>query len=75
MHRHPPQRVLDAFQMEQCLIFCRTNFDCDNLELFLNSLGGSVMGGAGKPGTVQLRAALGAGTSLLGWEAGRCACG
>ncbi|KAL4449436.1 hypothetical protein ABPG77_007080 [Micractinium sp. CCAP 211/92] len=34
------QRVLDAFQMEQCLIFCRTNFDCDNLEKFLNSLGG-----------------------------------
>lgn len=26
--------------MEQCLIFCRTNFDCDNLEKFLNSLGG-----------------------------------
>lgn len=33
------QRVIDAFQMEQCLIFCRTNFDCDNLEKFLNSLG------------------------------------
>ncbi|PSC75014.1 ATP-dependent RNA helicase DDX1 [Micractinium conductrix] len=39
------QRVLDAFQMEQCLIFCRTNFDCDNLELFLNSLGGGSGGG------------------------------
>ncbi len=26
--------------MEQCLIFCRTNFDCDNLEKFLSSLGG-----------------------------------
>lgn len=35
-----PQRIIDAFQMDQCLIFCRTNFDCDNLEKFLNSLGG-----------------------------------
>lgn len=26
--------------MDQCLIFCRTNFDCDNLESFLNGLGG-----------------------------------
>ena len=26
--------------MEQALIFCRTNFDCDNLERFLNTLGG-----------------------------------
>jgi ATP-dependent RNA helicase DDX1 len=26
--------------MEQCLVFCRTNFDCDNLEKFLNGLGG-----------------------------------
>lgn len=34
-----PQRIIDAFQMDQCLIFCRTNFDCDNLETFLNSLG------------------------------------
>lgn len=34
-----PQRIIDAFQMDQCLIFCRTNFDCDNLEKFLNSLG------------------------------------
>jgi ATP-dependent RNA helicase DDX1 len=22
------------------MIFCRTNFDCDNLEKYLNSLGG-----------------------------------
>jgi hypothetical protein len=35
------QRVIDAFAMDQCLIFCRTNFDCDNLEKFLNGLGGS----------------------------------
>ncbi|GAB4816240.1 hypothetical protein N2152v2_003286 [Parachlorella kessleri] len=34
------QRVIDAFSMDQCLIFCRTNFDCDNLEKFLNQLGG-----------------------------------
>ena len=27
-------------RMDQCLIFCRTNFDCDNLEAFLNGLGG-----------------------------------
>ena len=26
--------------MDQCLIFCRTNYDCDNLETFLNNLGG-----------------------------------
>ena len=34
------QRVIDSFGMDQCLIFCRTNFDCDHLEGFLNSLGG-----------------------------------
>ncbi|EFN59708.1 hypothetical protein CHLNCDRAFT_33556 [Chlorella variabilis] len=34
------QRVIDAFAMDQCLIFCRTNHDCDNLEKFLNGLGG-----------------------------------
>lgn len=42
------QRVLDAFQMEQALIFCRTNFDCDNLEKFLNSLGGPRPGWDGR---------------------------
>ena len=26
--------------MSQCLIFCRTNFDCDNVETFLNQCGG-----------------------------------
>ena len=26
--------------MDQCLIFCRTNYDCDNLETFLSELGG-----------------------------------
>eukprot|EP00878_Enallax_costatus_P008705 GHUV01009099.1.p1 GENE.GHUV01009099.1~~GHUV01009099.1.p1 ORF type:complete len:403 (+),score=110.41 GHUV01009099.1:2406-3614(+) len=34
------QRIIDAHHMDQCLIFCRTNFDCDNLEKFLNQLGG-----------------------------------
>ena len=27
-------------RMEQCLVFCRTNQDCDNVEAFLNALGG-----------------------------------
>eukprot|EP01026_Neomeris_dumetosa_P024663 TRINITY_DN2045_c0_g1_i7.p1 TRINITY_DN2045_c0_g1~~TRINITY_DN2045_c0_g1_i7.p1 ORF type:complete len:708 (-),score=131.19 TRINITY_DN2045_c0_g1_i7:97-2220(-) len=34
------QKLIDHHKMEQCLIFCRTNFDCDNLEQFLNNLGG-----------------------------------
>ena len=38
------QRIIDSFQMDQCLIFCRTNFDCDQLELFLNELGGGSSG-------------------------------
>ena len=33
-------RIIDAHAMEQCLIFCRTNFDCDLLERFLNNAGG-----------------------------------
>lgn len=27
--------------MSQCIIFCRTNLDCDNLETYLCSLDGS----------------------------------
>jgi ATP-dependent RNA helicase DDX1 len=42
------QRIVDAFAMDQCLIFCRTNFDCDNLEKFLNELGGGASGFSGK---------------------------
>ncbi|KAL0042243.1 hypothetical protein WJX77_007018 [Trebouxia sp. C0004] len=34
------QRIIDTYKMDQCLIFCRTNFDCDNLESFLTGLGG-----------------------------------
>ena len=37
---HVVRRVADALKMDQCLIFCRTNFDCDNLEAFLNACGG-----------------------------------
>ena len=32
--------VIDKFKMSQCIIFCRTNVDCDNLETFLCSHGG-----------------------------------
>ena len=32
--------ILDKFDMSQCMIFCRTNVDCDNLETFLNNVGG-----------------------------------
>lgn len=27
--------IIDKFEMSQCIIFCRTNVDCDNLETFL----------------------------------------
>lgn len=32
--------LIDAFAMSQCLIFCRTNLDCDLLERFLVAAGG-----------------------------------
>lgn len=38
--------VMNAYNMNQCMIFCRTQLDCDHLELFLNKAGG---GPAGKP--------------------------
>lgn len=34
-------KIADALKMVQCLVFCRTNIDCDNLERYLNDLGGS----------------------------------
>eukprot|EP00930_Biecheleria_cincta_P028728 TRINITY_DN20036_c0_g2_i1.p1 TRINITY_DN20036_c0_g2~~TRINITY_DN20036_c0_g2_i1.p1 ORF type:complete len:850 (-),score=175.02 TRINITY_DN20036_c0_g2_i1:105-2654(-) len=34
-------KLADAFNMSQCLVFCRTNVDCNNLEEFLNRLGGT----------------------------------
>eukprot|EP00929_Paragymnodinium_shiwhaense_P096816 TRINITY_DN5851_c0_g1_i1.p1 TRINITY_DN5851_c0_g1~~TRINITY_DN5851_c0_g1_i1.p1 ORF type:complete len:868 (+),score=246.36 TRINITY_DN5851_c0_g1_i1:131-2734(+) len=33
-------KLADALSMNSCLIFCRTNVDCNNLEAYLNSLGG-----------------------------------
>ena len=33
-------RLIDALKMDQAIIFCRTNFDCDNLEKFLIAAGG-----------------------------------
>jgi ATP-dependent RNA helicase DDX1 len=33
-------RIVERLKMTQCLIFCRTNLDCDNLEAFLNAAGG-----------------------------------
>jgi len=34
------KKIIDAFQMDQCLIFCRTRLDCDNLAKFLTAIGG-----------------------------------
>ena len=33
-------QVLERLKVAQCLIFCRTNLDCDHLEKFLNEAGG-----------------------------------
>lgn len=38
--RNTKSRQQGPRRPEQALIFCRTNFDCDNLERFLNGLGG-----------------------------------
>eukprot|EP00922_Rhytidocystis_sp_ex-Travisia-forbesii_P040895 GHVS01061053.1.p1 GENE.GHVS01061053.1~~GHVS01061053.1.p1 ORF type:complete len:778 (-),score=106.73 GHVS01061053.1:1691-4024(-) len=43
-------KLADTLKMESCLVFCRTNVDCDNLEAFLNQLGGG-RGFAGKTET------------------------
>lgn len=32
--------LIDSLKMTQCLIFCRTNVDCDNLESYLTAIGG-----------------------------------
>merc|ERR1719188_728989 len=34
-------KMADLFNMSQCLVFCRTNVDCNNLEEYLNRLGGT----------------------------------
>lgn len=33
------RRIIDQFQMGTCMIFCRTNLDCDNLERYLCDIG------------------------------------
>lgn len=35
------KRLIDTHAMSQCMVFCRTNHDCDNLERFLNACGGA----------------------------------
>ncbi|CAD7927747.1 unnamed protein product [Amoebophrya sp. A25] len=44
-------KIADAFKMTQCLCFCRTNVDCNNLEKYLNTLGGCPGGWRGKTET------------------------
>ena len=39
-------RLIEQLEMEQVLVFCRTNLDCDNLEKFLASAGGDDRYGA-----------------------------
>lgn len=34
------KKILDKLKMEQCILFCRTNLDCTNLESFLTHCGG-----------------------------------
>ena len=34
-------KLFDSLKMEQCLVFCRTNLDCDLFEKYLNKIGGS----------------------------------
>jgi hypothetical protein len=34
------KQLIDLHDMQLCMIFCRTNFDVDNLEQYLTSLGG-----------------------------------
>lgn len=36
------RRAIDAFQMDQGIVFCRTKLDCDNLENYFNHLGGGM---------------------------------
>lgn len=33
-------RAISAHKMEQAILFCRTKLDCDNIENYLQSLGG-----------------------------------
>ncbi|EER19828.1 ATP-dependent RNA helicase DHH1, putative [Perkinsus marinus ATCC 50983] len=33
-------KIADAYKMDRCMVFCRTNLDCDNLEAYFHSLDG-----------------------------------
>merc|ERR1719247_3526446 len=33
-------RIADLLKMDRCLVFCRTNVDCNNFETYLNNIGG-----------------------------------
>ena len=35
-------KAINAHNMDQAIIFCRTKLDCDNVEKYLTSLGGGV---------------------------------
>ena len=37
---HLVRKLIDTLKMDQCMIFCRTNHDCDQLEQFFITLGG-----------------------------------
>lgn len=41
-------RIADLLKMSQCLVFCRTNIDCNVLEGYFNRLGGCSRGFGGK---------------------------
>lgn len=41
-------QLIDTFKMTQCIIFCRTRIDCDNLASFLTVQGGGQAGTASK---------------------------
>ena len=48
------KNIVDTFNMSSCMIFCRTNVDCNNLEDFFNHLSqkiGGVRGGKHQSGT------------------------
>ncbi|KAF5842464.1 P-loop containing nucleoside triphosphate hydrolase protein [Dunaliella salina] len=45
------ERIEDQYKVEQALIFCRTNFDCDNLERFMLSLDNTTQTYRGKKET------------------------
>lgn len=40
--------LVEQLHMDQCLVFCRTNVDCNNLEAYLTALGGGSKFRAGR---------------------------